>query len=109
MTGMVMLKATSSSPYVQEPRPLTTKEAHFRAMLEDAKESTWRQNLETAAMAQGQTMMMDGGEGNTIEVSNFVNKINARTREILQQDQEYWMQKEEFEKQQNLFSTTTIW
>ena len=109
MTGVFLLKATSSSPYMQERRPLTTKEAHFRAMLENAKESTWRENLETAAMAQSQNMMMNWGEADQVEVSKFVNKINARTEELLQQDREYWQKKEEYEKQQSIFATTTIW
>ena len=106
MTGMIILKATDNNTYVQERRPLTTREAHFRAMIEDAKESSWRENLKNAAMAQEQNMNI---HGNQSEVSNFVDKINARSREILNRDQEYWRQKKEQENEQKLFATTTMW
>lgn len=107
--GVVVLNATTKNAYVQERRPLTTQEAHFRAMIDNAKDSTWRENLETAAMAQEQSMMMQGGEGKQAGFSNFVKKINARSRKILHQDQEYWQQKKELENQENIFATTTIW
>ena len=106
MTGMIILKATDNNTYVQERRPLTTREAHFRAMIEDAKESSWRENLKNAAMAQEQNMNI---HGNQSEISNFVDKINARSREILNRDQEYWRQKKEQENEQKLFATTTMW
>jgi len=106
MTGMIILKATDNNTHVQERRPLTTREAHFRAMIEDAKESSWRENLKNAAMAQEQNMNI---HGNQSEVSNFVDKINARSREILNRDQEYWRQKKEHENEQKLFATTTMW
>jgi len=106
MTGMIILKATDNNTYVQERRPLTTREAHFRAMIEDAKESSWRENLKNAAMAQEQNMNI---HGNQSEISNFVDKINTRSREILNRDQEYWRQKKEHENEQKLFATTTMW
>lgn len=110
MTGVVLLKVTDNNPYVQEERrPLSTREAHFRAMVENAQESSWRANLQNVAMAQEQRMMMIGGKGDQGQVSKFVAKLNARGREILHQDQEYWRQNKEYEDQQKLFTTTKVW
>ena len=108
MTGVAILKATSNNSFVEEHRPLTMQEAHFRAMLENAKDSTWRENLATAAMAQEQSMT-HGGREDQGKVSRFMKKINAHGRQILHQDQEYWQQKKEYESQQKVFATTTIW
>ncbi|EJK56164.1 hypothetical protein THAOC_24002, partial [Thalassiosira oceanica] len=41
----------------------TPEEAQLRAMLENARESTWRENLENAADAQGRFMMPGGPAG----------------------------------------------
>jgi hypothetical protein len=112
MTGVVFLKATDkNNAYVEQRRPLSTREAHFRAMVENAQESTWRENLQNVAMAQEQSMMVQGtaGKGDQRQLSKFVTKLNARGREILHQDQEYWRQKKEYEDQQKLFTTTTVW
>ena len=109
MTGFVLMKATEKTSSVQQRRPLSTREAHFRAMIEDAQESTWRENLENAAMAQEHTMMVNGVKGDQAVASSFLKKIDARSRKILRQDQEFWKQKKEFEKQKEVFATTTIW
>lgn len=109
MTGFVVMKATDNDPYVEQRRPLSTREAHFRAMLEDAKESTWRDNLETAAMAQEQIMMAHGSNADPVAVSRFLTKIEARSRKLLREDQEYWQQKKEYENREKDFATTTIW
>ena len=109
MTGMVVMKAVDKNPYVQERRPLSQREAHFRAMVENARDSTWRENLENAAMAQEQSMMIELGKGDQRKVSNFVKNINDRSQVILQQDREYWRQKKEHENREKLFSTTKIW
>ena len=109
MTGMVLLKATDNNPYVQDQRPLSTREAHFRAMVEDAQESTWRENLRIAAIAQEQNMWMRGDKRDQGDVNSFVKRIHARSQEILREDNEFWRQKKEYESQQTLFATTTIW
>ena len=86
------------------------QEAHFRAMIENAQESTWQEKWETAAMAQEQLMMTPGNKGsNEQKISRFVQKINARSKKLVQQDQDYWSRRQEFEKEQTLFATTTMW
>lgn len=109
MTGVVVMKATDRNPYVEQRRPLSTREAHFRAMVEDAKESSWRENLETAAMAQEQSMMTHGNNADPVALSRFLTKIDARSRKLLSEDQEYWQQKKEHENREKAFATTTIW
>jgi len=113
MTGMVLLNVTNNSNNnpnaVHQRRPLTMQEAHFRAMIDSAQESTWQEKWETAAMAQEQLMMPENKGINQQKISKFVQKINARSKKLMQQDQDYWSQRQEFEKEQTLFATTTMW
>ena len=107
MTGVVLLKATDNNrcSEPQRRRPLSIQEAHFRAMVENAKESTWRENLEIAAMAQEQNM----GQGDRRATSSFWKKIDYKSQQILRQDKEFWQQKKESQDKEKLFATTTIW
>ncbi len=107
MTGMVLLKATDKNPFSGQRRPLSTQEAHFRAMVEEAKESTWRENIEIVAMAQEHSMMMS--EGDQRRVSSFMKKIDDRGQQILHRDKEFWQQQKDSEEQEKLFATTTVW
>ena len=109
MTGVVLLKATENNQYVQNQRPLSTSEAHFRAMVEDAQESTWKENFRIVALAQEQNMGIGGGNKDQREVANFLKRIDARSQEILREDQEFWRQKKEYENQQAVFATTAMW
>ncbi len=107
MTGVVLLKATDNNPCIEQQRrrPLSIREAHFRAMVENAKQSTWRENLEIAAMAQEQNM----GQGDRRVISSFWEKIDYKSQQILRRDREFWQQKKESQDKEMIFATTTIW
>ena len=65
----------------------TPGEAQLRAMLENARESTWRENLENAADAQGR-FMAPGRPGGGGEAPEYVRRIEQRSGEILRREDE---------------------
>ena len=65
----------------------TPGEAQLRAMLENARESTWRENLENAADAQGR-FMAPGRPGGGGEAPEYVRRIEERSGEILRREDE---------------------
>lgn len=73
----------------------TPGEAHLAAMLENARESSWRQNLENAADAQGR-FMVPGRE--PAEAPAYVRRIEERSEEILRRDEERKARVKEQEK-----------
>jgi len=62
---------------------VTQNEAQLAAMLENAKNSTWRDNLRNASDAQQRFMLpgrdIDEGKG----APEYLNRINKRSKEIL--------------------------
>ena len=111
VVGLALLECTSQTNDLRSAhpqRPLTVQEAHFRAMIEDARESTWKEKWDTVAMAQEQ-LMVPGSRRNPEKAAEFVEKINARSKEIVERDQEQWRQRKEFENEQNRFATTIVW
>lgn len=67
---------------------VTPSEAQLAAMLENAKNSSWRQNLDNAADAQHRFMLpgqdVDAGR----DTPEYVKRIDERSDEILRQDEE---------------------
>mmetsp|Transcript_12531 Transcript_12531/g.29363 ORF Transcript_12531/g.29363 Transcript_12531/m.29363 type:complete len:144 (-) Transcript_12531:216-647(-) len=115
MAGVALMAVTNYSHSnshgsgTQARRPLTPQEAHFRAMVEHAQQSTWRERWDTVAMAQEQVLRQGTSETNEKAASEFVQTNHARSKELLRRDREYWRQREESEKEKELFETTTIW
>ena len=76
----------------------TPQEAQLRAMLENARESTWRENLENAADAHGRFMLPGrpgGGGGGKPE---YVRRIEERSEEILKREDDERRRKAEDER-----------
>jgi hypothetical protein len=83
---------------------MSLDEARLIAMLENAKESSWRENVETAVDAQ-ERFMLPGRQ--RIE-SKFMNKIEQRSIEILQNQHEK-LDEEERKKIEKEENTTSFW
>ena len=70
---------------------VTPNEAQLAAMLENAKNSSWRENLINAHDAQGRFMLpvvrhVDDDDDD--DAPEYVRRINARSREILRDEGE---------------------
>eukprot|EP00980_Cylindrotheca_fusiformis_P003239 scaffold735_cov116-Cylindrotheca_fusiformis.AAC.9 len=81
LAGIVAFKIVDDGEaYRRDPsEKMTMEEARLIAMLENAKESNWRQNLENAVDAQEQFMLPNAKR----EVPDFMSQIDNRSREIL--------------------------
>lgn len=85
---------------------LSVRDAQIMAMIQNAKESTWRENLTNAADAQERFMLpgrQEGGEGEEKEDPEYVRKIEDRSLEIMKEQQE----KVDGEKNRKI--TTRFW
>lgn len=84
-------KVGSSSSTVTAPASeMTTNGAQLAAMLENAKNSSWRDNLRNASDAQ-QRFMLPGHrdvDDGTNDLPEYVKKIDERSRTILRNDRE---------------------
>ena len=58
-------------------------EAQVAAMLENAKNSSWQQNLHNASDAQQRFMLPNLDIDNEFDVPEYVKRIDARSQEIL--------------------------
>ena len=94
-------KVRSSSPVAAAAAAAATtaaggvspNEAQLAAMLENAKNSSWRENLSNAHDAQGRFMLpgvrhVDDDENDEDDAPEYVRRINARSREILRDEGE---------------------
>uniref|UniRef100_A0A7R9WQK8 Uncharacterized protein n=1 Tax=Craspedostauros australis TaxID=1486917 RepID=A0A7R9WQK8_9STRA len=64
--------------------PMTPEEARVRAMIEQAKESTWQENLDRAFAAQDRFMLPGRDFGSS---PKFVKQIDERSQQLLQKDE----------------------
>jgi hypothetical protein len=83
---------------------MSLDEARLIAMLENAKESSWRENVETAVDAQERFML----PGRQRTEPKFMNKIEQRSIEILQNQHEK-LDEEERKKIEKEENTTSFW
>ena len=86
-----MDKVRSSSPVAATTSEVTPNEARLVAMIENAKNSSWRENLINAHDAQGRFMLpvvrhVDDDDDD--DAPEYVRRINARSREILRDEGE---------------------
>jgi hypothetical protein len=66
-------------------QPMSIEEARLRAMIENAKDSTWRENLDNAVSAHNNFMLP--GRGNQME-PEFLRNIDERSTRILKENQD---------------------
>lgn len=78
------------------------QEAQLKAMIENAKKSSWKENLQNAADAQERFML----PGRSNEVPEYVKRIDERREEILREEKERSHQEGEREKDP---SVTKFW
>merc|ERR1740130_937877 len=88
MVGVVLLNTIVDVPIGDHQnshyRQLTIQEANLQAMIENAQQSTWRENLQNASLAQENSMMQQRRVGNQQQQhqggeasSTFMNKIHG--------------------------------
>jgi hypothetical protein len=83
---------------------LTMEQARLRAMIENAQQSTWQENLDNALIAQEKFML--GNERGEKE-PEFMKKIEARSQELIQQAEQRRQLDLEREKKRKI--TTRMW
>ena len=89
---VVIINVRDSRDYARRPRSdnesITPREAQLAAMIENAKRSSWRENLRNAADAHERFMIpvRDADEGR--EPPEYVKRINERSKEILKDETE---------------------
>lgn len=89
---VVIINVRDSRDYARRPRSdnecITPREAQLAAMIENAKRSSWRENLSNAADAHERFMIpvRDADEGR--EPPEYVKRINERSNEILKDETE---------------------
>lgn len=86
--------------------PMTLEEARLRAMIEDAKQSTWRENLQNAMYAQEHFLFPERVQSR--ERLDFSNRIEKRGYEIMQ-DQHQQLEKERQRQEEEKVSGTHFW
>mmetsp|Transcript_21595 Transcript_21595/g.45168 ORF Transcript_21595/g.45168 Transcript_21595/m.45168 type:complete len:164 (+) Transcript_21595:82-573(+) len=67
--------------------PTTLQEAQLKAMVENAKKSSWKENLENAVDAHSR-FMLPGIAGKGEDTPEYVKKIDERSEEILRKQEE---------------------
>ncbi|CAJ1961747.1 unnamed protein product [Cylindrotheca closterium] len=98
VSGIVAFKILDDGDsYKRDPKEkMSMEEARLIAMLENAKESSWNQNLENAVDAQEQFMM----PGRQRDVPDFMSRIDERSHEIMK-NQHATIDKEKMRKETN--------
>ena len=76
---------------------MSLEEARFIAMLENAKESSWRENVENAVNAQEQFML----PGRQLKDPKLMDRIDRRSLEILRNQHEKIDQEEKKNREEN--------
>lgn len=102
LAGVVAFKIVDDGEsYMRDPKDkMSMEEARLIAMLENAKESSWNENLENAVDAQEQFMLPNAQR----DVPDFMSKIDDRSKEILK-NQHSKIDQERGKKQ----TTTKYW
>jgi hypothetical protein len=91
-----------------DKRPLTLEQARLRAMIENAKSSTWQENLNNALVAQEKFMLgNERGEKNP----KFMKEIDQRSHQLMEEQQEKIQQemKDNQEDPKRRQTTTKFW
>ena len=77
----------------------TLKEAQIQAMIENANNSTWQENLDNALQAQKRFMLPNRRHSEPA----FFKKIEQRSREILEEEETKTRQEQEAQKESNFW------
>jgi hypothetical protein len=80
-----------------QPKLMSQDEARLRAMIEHAKESNWKENLDNAVQAQ-EHFMLPGRSG---AQPKFADKIDDRSQEMIREDRKQRLQEKK--------ATTRFW
>lgn len=96
--------SSGSSSSRDDNSNLTLEQARLRAMIENAQQSTWQQNLDNALVAQEKFML---GNERGEKSPAFMKQIEARSQELMQQAEE--QHKLDLEKEKKRKLTTRMW
>jgi len=107
LAGLVLFKIIDGGhdyDYKRNPKQkMSLDEARVIAMLENAKESSWQENIENAVDAQEQFML----PGRRREEPKFMDKIELRSMEILRNQHDKLDEEEKRKREES--TTTTYW
>lgn len=78
---------------------MSLQEAQLRAMIENARTSTWQENLDNAATANERFMLPGRRPHDDQETAAFMASIEAKKAQILEQHQQAQNLKDETTKQ----------
>lgn len=108
LVGVVLFQIIDSGHdygYKRDPKQkMTLDEARLIAMLENAKESSFKDNLENAYHAQEQFVL----PGRQRKEPKFMDKIEQRSKEIIQ-NQHDKLDEEKRKREEEGENTTTYW
>ncbi|KAL7475986.1 hypothetical protein ACHAW6_001877 [Cyclotella cf. meneghiniana] len=76
------------SKLTSSPPPLTPHEAKVSAMIENARKSTWRENLDNAADAHQRFVLPDHDIDQDGELPQYVKRIDERSQELMLEEEE---------------------
>eukprot|EP00804_Cyclotella_cryptica_P010169 CCRYP_013810-RA/>CCRYP_013810-RA protein AED:0.00 eAED:0.00 QI:236/-1/1/1/-1/1/1/370/148 len=83
------LNNVNSSPMASSnPTPLSPNEAKVSAMIENARKSTWRENLENAADAHQRFVLSNHDVDHGKELPQYVKRIDERSEELMMEEEE---------------------
>ncbi len=111
LVGVVLFRIIDSGDenvYKRDPsQKMSLGEARLIAMLENAKESSWQENVENAIDAQEQFML----PGRNRKEPKFMDKIEERSLEILRNQHEKLDQEERIKRkmEEEEEDKTTFW
>ncbi|KAG7374795.1 hypothetical protein IV203_013890 [Nitzschia inconspicua] len=96
--------AYGSQGHDTKPPPMSIEQARLRAMIENAQQSSWQQNLDNALVAQEKFLL---GNERGEKSPEFMKKIEARSKELMEQAEQ--QQRLEIEREKKRKLTTKIW
>jgi hypothetical protein len=81
-------KTTSLGSHSAQSTSLSPQEAKLSAMIENARNSSWRENLENAVDAHERFVLPNRNVDEGKEVPQYVRNIDERSRELLKEEEE---------------------
>ena len=73
----------STTTNSKKQQPMSLEAARLRAMIENAKESNWKENLDNAAAAHANFMLPGRDNG----IPEFMANVDKKTQQIIKEDQ----------------------
>lgn len=83
-TGWLAMKLLVPAQGSSDKEELTRDEAMVRAMIDNAKSSTWQENLENAAMAQ-ERFVLPGYGNHSSQQEQFLQEMSEKSNKLMEE------------------------